>query len=101
MKFRIQTLKDLVSVVKELSIGLRDLDFTNNFRSFEKTVTISATSEATIRNSLTKAPKYVIITGQKGNGVVTKSPTNEWTDTQLYMYNHGSVEVTVDLLFIK
>lgn len=101
MKFRIQTLKDLYSLIKELSIGLRDLDFTNNFQSFKKTLVISATSEATLRNELTKAPNYVIITGQKGNGLVTKSSTNEWTDTQLYMYNNGAEEVTVDLLFIK
>ena len=101
MKFRIQTLKDLYSLIKELSIGLRDLDFANNFTSFEETVVISATSEATVRNKLTVKPTKVIITGQKGNGLVTKSPTNEWTDTQLYMYNNGAEEVTVDLLFIK
>ena len=101
MKFRIQTLKDLTAVIKELSIGLRDLSFSDNFTSFEKTVVIPATSESRIINELTVRPTKVIITGQKGNGLVTKSPTTEWTDTQLYMYNNGAEEVTVDLLFIK
>lgn len=100
MKFRIQTLKDLYSLIKELSIGLRDLDFDNNFTSFEKTVVIPATSEAIIRNTLTVRPTDVINVGQVGNGLITKS-TTEWTDTQLYMYNHGAEEVTVKLRFIK
>jgi hypothetical protein len=101
MIFRIQALKDIGSLIKELSVGLRDIDFGNNFTSFEKTIVIPATSEYIVRNNLTKAPKYVIITGQIGNGLITKSSTNEWTDNQLYMYNHGAEEVTVDLLFIK
>lgn len=101
MKFRIETLKDLKSLIKQLAVGLRDISFSDNFTSFKATVVIPATSEATVRNNLTTKPNSVIITGQTGNGLVTKSSTNEWTDTQLYMYNNGAEEVTVDLLFIK
>ena len=97
---RLQTLKDLYSLIKELSIGLRDLDFDNNFQSFEETIVISATSEYILRNRLTREPSDVIITGQVGNGLITKS-TTPWTNTQLYMYNHGAEEVTVKLRFIK
>ena len=101
MKFRLETLRDLQSVIKQLAIGLRDLDFLNNFQAFIEDVTISATSEATIRNKLTVKPRYVINLGQTGNGLITKSSSNAWTDTQLYMYNQGGSEVTVKLLFIK
>ena len=101
MKFRLETLKDLKSLVKQLALGLTDISFIDNFTSFETTIVIPATSEFIIRNKLTTKPNSVIIAGQTGNGLITKSSTNEWTDTQLYMYNNGSEEVTVKLLFIK
>lgn len=100
-KFSIERLREIGTLVKELAIGLRDLNFTDNFTSFSKTVTISATSESQIRNELTTIPSKYIITDQTGNGLVTRSSSTEWNNNYLYMYNHGSNEVTLTIEFLK
>lgn len=98
MKFRL--IEDIRSMVKDLNHGLRNLTFTNNVEGFEATVTISATSEATIRNELTFVPSRYIIMSQTGNGLLTKG-TTEWSSDYLYIYNNGSVEVTATIFFMK
>lgn len=101
MKFNLERLREIKELVRLLAIGLRDLDFANNFRSFETTVTISATSESQIRNELSFKPTRYIIVSQEGNGLVTKSPNTTWTDDFLYMYNHGAASVTVTIIFLR
>ena len=101
MKFNLERLRDVALVVKELAIGLTDLTFDDNFTSFEKTVTISATSESQIRNQLKFQPTRYIIVDQTGNGLVTRSSTTDWNDNFLYLYNHGSNEVTVTVVFLR
>ena len=100
MKFRLEGLKDLKSLVKELGLGLRKLTFGNNFDGFIQEVTISATTEQAIRNELTYIPKYFIILSQSGNGLLTKG-TTDWSSDYLYIYNNGAVSVTATILFAK
>lgn len=100
-KFNIERLRDVGRLVKELAIGIVDLNFADNFVSFEKELVISATSEARIRNELQSIPKKYIITSQMGNGLVTKSSTTSWDSDYLYLYNNGSNEVTITVVFIK
>lgn len=100
MKFNLERIKDIVNLTRQLAVGLRDLDFTDNFTSFEKTVTISATTEARIRNELNIKPTRYIIVSQEGNGLITKG-TTDWTDDFIYIYNNGSVTVTATIIFFK
>jgi hypothetical protein len=100
VKFRLEGLKDLKSLVKELSLGLRKLTFGSNFDGFTKEVTISATSELAIRNELTYIPNYFIILSQEGNGLITKG-TSTWDSNYIYLYNNGAVSVTATVLFTK
>lgn len=100
MKFRIEGLKSFASLIKELALGLRRLDFINNFESFEVSVEISATSEAQVRNQLKFIPSRYIIVSQTGNGLVTKS-TTEWDLNYLYLYNHGASTVNVTVIFLR
>ena len=102
MKFRIETIRDLGSLIKYLAIGLRDISFPDNFQSFEEEVTISAGAEATIRNQIRDGkPRYMIVVSQKGNGLITKSSTQDWKRDFLYVINNGAAEVTATILFIK
>lgn len=83
-----------------MAVGLRDLTFTDNFKSFTETVEIPATSETRIRNKVSFIPDSYIIVKQSGNGLVTKS-TTEWTNDYLYLYNNGGETVTIKVVFLR
>lgn len=100
MKFNLERLRDVALLAKELAIGLTDLTFGDNFNSFEKEVTISATSNVQIRNQLKFIPTRYIIVSQTGNGLITKDST-EWTDNFLYLYNNGATSVTATVIFFR
>ena len=100
MKFNIERIEDIINLTRQLAIGLRDLTFGDNFKSFETEVVISATSEARVRNTLNLMPTKYIIVSQEGNGLVTKSDTL-WNDNFLYLYNNGAEEVTITVIFLK
>jgi len=100
MKFRLEQLKQLGPLIKELANGLKFLDFANNFSSFEVEVSIPATTELGVRNQLTNIPKKYIITSQTGNGLLTKG-TTEWTKDKVYLYNNGAVTVTATIVFLE
>lgn len=99
-KFNIERIKDIVNLTRQLAVNLRDLTFTDNFKGFEETVTIPATSEIQIRNSLNFIPTRYIIVSQEGNGLVTKS-TTEWTTNFIYLYNNGASSVTIKVQFFR
>ena len=96
----IDSLKTVKELSKELSTRLRALTFDDNFKSFEKEITIPATTEVSIRNELTTIPNYVINVGQTGNGLVTKGDT-AWNINYLTIKNNGAASVTVKLLFLR
>lgn len=100
MKFHIEGLKTFAALIKELALGLRSLDFSNNFESFEASVDISATSEVQVRNQLKFIPSRYIIVSQTGNGLVTKG-TTDWDLNYLYLYNHGTSTVNVTIIFLR
>ena len=59
MKFNLERLREISTLVKELAIGLVDLNFADNFTSFEKEVVISATSESRIRRIIISSCVFV------------------------------------------
>lgn len=89
-----------MNLTRQLSVGLRDLSFTDNYVSFEETLVIPATTEVRVRNSLNIEPTRYIIVSQEGNGLVTKGST-EWTNDFLYLYNNGASTVTITVIFFK
>ena len=100
MKFNIERIEDIINLARELAVGLIDLTFGDNFVSSESTVTIAATSEARIRHSLQVVPTRYIIVNQEGNGLVTNGTTTN-TANHLYLYNNGSVSVTIKVVILK
>ena len=93
----------------QLDLVLSKLDFSNNFDSFEKTVTLPANSVVTIRNNLTFVPNRYIILSQEGNGLITKAKgldsqgndSFKWSINSLYLKNNGAEEVTIKIVFVK
>lgn len=87
--------------LKDLEIGLKRLDFINNFRSFSVEVTIPATSEVSIKNMLAPSiPSLYLIGRQTGNGLITDGST-EWSENRLYLYNNGATEVVATIIFLE
>jgi hypothetical protein len=87
-------------LTRQLAIGLRDLSLGDNFKGFEETITISATSEAKIRNQLNFIPTKFIITDIDGNAVISRGST-AWDENYVYLYNNGASSVTITVQFLK
>lgn len=93
--------KRLPDEFKDLEIGLKRLSFIDNFRSFQTTVTIPATSEIEIKNLISPSiPSQRIILRQTGNGVITDGPSR-WDEENVYLYNNGAVPVTATVIFLE
>lgn len=97
---------DLWMWMRDLSVGLLKMNFTENFESFRvENLLIKNGQEVAIANQLkTKAnnaiPTSRIIVRQQGNGLVTDG-TTAWTTNLLYLMNHGPDDVTISVIFFK
>lgn len=88
---------DLNSVMRELFIGLNNIRFTDNFKSFQWQGTLGVSEVRQIVHPLEKTPTGYIIYKQVGDGVVDAS-TTEWTNEVVYLRNNSasnSIVVTV------
>ena len=89
---------------KDIVVGLRRLNFEDNFQGFQATVTIAAGAEAVIKNGFEgvledSIPTKRIIVRQTGNGVITDGPT-PWSADYVYLTNNGAVPVTITVIFL-
>ena len=99
MKFNIENLKGLPRLIKELAVGLRNLDFTNNFTSFVINDTIGTGSTIVVRNKLDSVDIRYIVTSNDGDGAITKSTT--WNNNYISFTNNGSVEADIEIIVFK
>jgi hypothetical protein len=99
MKFNIENLKGLPRLIKELAIGLRNLDFTNNFTSFVISDTITSSGTIVVRNKLDSTDIRYIVTSNDGDGSINKSTT--WDSNYISFKNNGSVSAEVEILVFK
>lgn len=101
MKFSIDKLFDIKTLLRELGTGLTKLTFEENFQSFESEQTIAANTEVAIRNQLDSVPTEMLITKQTGNALITAGDT-AWTSNYVYVKNHdASNSATVKVRFFK
>lgn len=88
---------DLNSVMRELFIGLNNIRFTDNFKSFQWEGEFAVSETKQIVHSLGKTPTGYIIYKQIGDGVIDAS-TSEWTNEVVYLRNNSAsntIKVTV------
>lgn len=106
-----QTLKDialylsteLVQNLREIVTALKKLTFSDNFESFQTTVTIEAASELAIRNQMrgTIPSKRLIVRGDDQSPNVVDGDT-DWDLNYVYLKNiHATLATTVTVIFFK
>ena len=99
MKFRLEQLKDLGRIVKELSVGLRNLTFADNFTSYEVDVIIGNGSTMIVRNQLDVIPTRYIVMSSDSSGVISKGLT--WDINYISFKNNGAASATVKIMVMK
>jgi len=93
--------RDLVSNLRELSLGLERLTFKENFISFEVTeLSLPAGTEVAIENPLTVIPTKRLITRQSGGGAITDGVT-DWALDFVYLRNEGGTDATISAVFLR
>lgn len=97
----IETSKDLKSLIRNITNSLKSLTFSNNFKSFEETVTIPASTELQISNKLTTKPdKYIIV--RKSNAAIVADGPTQWSNDFIYLKNYDSTDsTTITVIFFK
>jgi len=90
------------SVLRNLQSGLSQMDFLENFRSFEVDVSLPAGVEVEIPNRLGdgEIPRSRLITRQEGGAAVIDGPT-AWSNDFVYLLNVGPGDATVTAIFFR
>lgn len=99
MKFNIEGLKEIGRLVKELAVGLRNLDFTNNFKTFVVSGTIASSGTILVRNQLNSTNIRYIVTSNDGDGTINKGST--WDENYISFKNNGSIEADIEIIVFK
>lgn len=96
------TISGVWLIIRAITSGLGNLNFADNFDSFETDVTIPSATELAIRNEFVSGivPTRWIILDQSGAGQVTKGTTT-WSGDYVYLYNNGGSSVTIKVLFLR
>jgi hypothetical protein len=98
---RLELINKISQLTKELSTGLRNLKFEDNFDSFLVEISLAAGEEKNnIRNELKILPTQYIIVFQTGNGLITAGDT-AWTTNYISFKNHGSNAVTAKIRVLR
>jgi len=100
MKFSLPRITSLDKLIKELENGLRNLDFTNNFQSFEVSVTFPPNEEIQITNRLKDIPKYYIIGRQDNPGQIVDGD-QPWSQQALYLKNTSNNTITATIIITR
>lgn len=97
---------DLWGWLKDLSNGLLNINFKQNFQSFTvEGLTIPAGTEVSIYNQFKTAypgniPTGRIITRQQGDANIIDGNTS-WTESHVYLRNPSANDAVVSVLFFK
>jgi hypothetical protein len=99
MKFRLEGLKNIQRIVKQLAVGLRDLTFTDNFTSFVVSGTIASSGTITVRNELNSENIRYTVHDNNGDGSINR--TEPWDSNYISFKNNGSVEAEFEIIVYK
>jgi len=97
---------DLWNWLKDLSVELLKVSFSQNFQSFTVTdLTIPAGMEVAIPNKFASSfpgliPTSRIITRQQGDANIIDG-VQVWTETQVYLRNPSANDAVISVIFLK
>lgn len=90
--------------LRDLYTGLRKLDFSNNFSSFDWTGDIAAGVTVAVANPFNGIPRARLVTRcipfTAGTVIIDDSLT-PWTEKSLYLRNSGTVKGRVTVVFFE
>ena len=97
---------DLWGWLRQLSSGILDINFADNFQSFTVTdLLILAGTEVSIANQFNsvypgRIPNHRIITRQVGDATILDG-TQAWTGEHVYLNNPSGNDVTISVIFFN
>jgi hypothetical protein len=96
---------DLWSWLRDLSVGLLKINFSDNFQSFRVDIKIPPITEISIPNEFRNVYPGVVPSGrmivrQLGNATIVDGPTN-WNKDFVYLYNPSGTTVSISVIFLK
>lgn len=98
------SLGDIIKAYNDLNSQLsgltRGLSLQSNFDGQIVKITFAAGETLTIPHKLGVLPRYRIILGQEGNGVLDDIPSG-WNTFQIKMKNNGAVSVTATIMLVR
>lgn len=115
MKFSLEDMSDVPSLVTELAPGLRELNLEDNVEGFlKKDLKFNPLEKKAIANEAKFIPTKFIVVDQTGNGVISRQysaarltdtsrmpQAKEWTESQLFLVNTGREAVIVSIYFMR
>lgn len=90
--------------LKDLYTGLRKLDFTSNFSTFEWEGTITSGQTLSIANAFKTTPSgriVVRIRPLSAGTVIIDDSTTVWTPETIYLRNSGTVSGRIKVIFFE
>lgn len=96
-----EIIKGVNELVDEHNFLAKNLSFTSNFNGqIIENIVFTAGETKTIPHALGIKPKYRIIMGQVGNGVLDDIPFG-WNNFSVQMKNNGAVSVTATIFLVR
>ena len=95
---------ELSGILRDLFIGLGNLDFIDNFNSWRWDGTIGAGATVTITNPLGLVPRYRLVVRAQplaAGTVIIDDSLSTWTTDSVYLKNGGTASAAVSVVFIR
>lgn len=89
---------ELKKILRDLQLGLNELSFQDNFKSFTTTVEIGAGVEVAIRHDLRVVPRYRVIL-RSNSHEITDGDT-PWDVNFVFLKNNGASSASVTVVFL-
>lgn len=90
--------------LRDLFVGLRKLNFLDNFDGFEWEGPIAPSTTVTIENRIGVIPTHRVILRLRplsGGTIAIDDSQTEWTTSAVYLRNQGTASVSVKAFFIR
>lgn len=97
------TIEEVWAQIRAIASGVRDITFSDNFISWEETITIPAATEKVIRNQFRGGiiPSRWVVVNVEGSNSVVKG-TSAWSADFISLKNiHASLSTTITVVFLK
>jgi hypothetical protein len=101
VKINISNIRNLKDLLKNLATILLNLDFSNNFNSYEVVdIELPANTETKIRHGLGKKPTKKILTKCSNYGIIKDGTTVDDVNFVYFVNSDASESLTISILLL-